>query len=304
MGNERDHKIKSMNQKGFIHIVLIIIAAALVGAGVYFVAMRQTIPPMPSSSPSLMPMSSPTVTPTQKPNPTPTSIPSPAPTPSAVPSGEKIIRKAGEQESSFLIQKINFDSVEGLWYQAYPVARGEGEPKTIYVGDDIGYTCEGVSEKLIHINFSGQTVTFNKLVGQASLGGCPICLAGNSLIATPSGSVLVKDLQVGMAVWTMDKTGHRALGVLIKTSKVFVSPSHQMVHLVLHDGRELFVSSGHPTIDGHRVGDLMQGDLYDGVSVIRVELVSYGENATYDILPSGDTGFYWASGILIGSTLR
>ena len=25
--------------------------------------------------------------------------------------------------------------------------------------------------------------------------------------------------------------------------------------------------------------------------------------ATYDVLPSGETGFYWANGVLLGSTL-
>ncbi len=258
-----------MNQKGFINILLIIIVVALVGAGAYFVSTKQT------------------------------TLPNPIP----VPSGEKIIRKVGEQESSFLIQKINADSVDGLWYDVYPVGGGPGYAKTIRIGDDIGYACEGVSEKLISINFSGQTITFNKVVGQPTYGGCPICLAGNSLIDTPSGLVLVKDLQVGMAVWTTDKTGQRVSGAITKTSKVSTPPTHRMVHLVLNDGRELFVSPGHPTIDGRTVGDLAPGDLYDGVSVVSTERVPYGGNATYDILPSGNTGFYWANGILIGSTL-
>lgn len=220
------------------------------------------------------------------------------------PSGENIIKKVGEMESSFLIQKINRDSVDGIWYQAYPVPRDIGEPRTLYIGDDIGYACAGVSEKLISINFSKQTVAFDRIVGEEQLGGCPICLAGNTLIDTPVGQFLVKDLQIGMPVWTTDKSGQRVSGVIIKTSKVSVPPTHQMVHLVLNDGRELFVSPGHPTIDGRVVGVLASGDLYDGVSVVSVERVSYGESATYDILPSGETGFYWANGILIGSTLR
>jgi len=107
-----------------------------------------------------------------------------------------------------------------------------------------------------------------------------------------------------MSVWTTDKAGQRVPGVIIKTSKVPVLPTHQMVHLVLNDGRELFVSPGHPTIYGYTVGDLASGDSYNGASVISAERVSYNEGSTYDILPSGDTGFYWANGILIGSTLR
>jgi len=32
--------------------------------------------------------------------------------------------------------------------------------------------------------------------------------------------------------------------------------------------------------------------------------VRYQETATFDILPSSSTGFYWANGILLGSTLK
>ena len=282
------------HQKGFINILLIVIVVALVGAGIYVVSTRQTPPPV----------SPPTPTPSPTPTPTPTPKPRPTPTPTPVPNGETIIKKVGEQESSFLIQKINSDSVDGLWYQAYPIARGEGEPKTLHIGDDIGYACEGVSEKLININFSNQTISFNKVIGQPPYGGCPICLAGGTLIDTPSGLVLVKDLKVGMLVWTTDTTGQRTSGVITKTSKVLVSSTHQMVHLVLGDGREVSVSPGHPTIDGRTVGNLAPSDLYDGATVVSTERIPYGESATYDILPSGDTGFYWANGILIGSTLR
>jgi hypothetical protein len=133
---------------------------------------------------------------------------------------------------------------------------------------------------------------------------CPICLAVNTLIDTPSGAIPVQQLREGMQVWTVDKFNNRIVGVVQKTSKVQVPPTHKMVHLVLDDERELFVSLGHPTIDGRTVGDLIQGDLYDGASVTSVGRVSYDGNATHDILPSGDTGFYWANGILVGSTLR
>lgn len=264
-----------MNKK-FI-LILIMIIVALVGAGAYFVSTKKVTPPTPSPTPS------------------------PASTPA--PSGEKIIKKVGEQEGSFLIQKINPDNVGGLWYQAYPVARGEGTSRTLRIGDDIGYACEGVSEKLTSIDFSGQRVTFTKIVGQRPSGGCPICLSGNTLIDTPSGSVPVKNLELGMPIWTIDKAGHRISGIVTKTSKVPVPPTHQMVHLILDDGRELFVSPGHPTADGRDVGDLTLGDLYDGASVAGVQRVPYGESASYDVLPSGETGFYWANGVLLGSTL-
>ncbi len=89
-------------------------------------------------------------------------------------SGEKINKKVGEQEGSFLIQKINADNVDGLWYQSYPVARMDGTPRTLHIGDNIGYACEGVTEKLTGIDYSGQTITFTKIEGKPPYGGCPI----------------------------------------------------------------------------------------------------------------------------------
>src|SRR3989344_6815788 len=147
-----------MNQRGFAYIILVFIVVLLIGVGAYFVATRQG------------------VLPTLNPAPSPTFTPLPIPSPAPIPNIETIIKKVGEQESSFLIQKINPSSVDGLWYQAYPVPRDEGVPRTLHTGDDIGYACEGVSEKLVGIDYSRQTVTFNKVVGELPPGGCPICL--------------------------------------------------------------------------------------------------------------------------------
>jgi hypothetical protein len=106
-----------------------------------------------------------------------------------------------------------------------------------------------------------------------------------------------------MQVWTLDKSGSRVSGTIIKTSKVPVPPTHHMVHLILGDGREILASPGHPTSDGRRIDDLIPGEFYDGASVISAERVAYAETATYDLLPSSDTGLYWANGILLKSTL-
>ena len=75
-----------------------------------------------------------------------------------------------------------------------------------------------------------------------------------------------------------------------------------MVHFILSDGRELWASPGHPTADGRRLDDLKVGNLMDGAPVTFIERIPYNGSATYDILPSGSTGFYWANGILLGST--
>lgn len=133
---------------------------------------------------------------------------------------------------------------------------------------------------------------------------CPICLAENTHIATPSGEIAVQDLRQGMAVWTQEASGARVAMEILKVSRTPVPSTHQMVHLVLEDGRELLVSPRHPTTDGRTSGDLKSGDMLDGSRVVTAELVSYEKGFTYDLLPAGDTGFYWADGILIGSTLK
>jgi hypothetical protein len=46
------------------------------------------------------------------------------------------------------------------------------------------------------------------------------------------------------------------------------------------------------------------GDLLDGGRIIQLERLPYTGMATYDVLPSGGTGVYWANGILMGSTLQ
>lgn len=133
---------------------------------------------------------------------------------------------------------------------------------------------------------------------------CPICLAAGTLIDTPRGAVRVEDLQVGESVWTKNEAGQRVPGTILKTGSVPVPTSHQMIHVTLNDGRQLWASPGHPTSDGRRLGSLKIGDLLDGAQILTLERVSYGGTATFDILPSGDTGFYWANGILMGSTLK
>ena len=229
----------------------------------------------------------------------------PSSTPTPMPNSEEIIRKVNEQEGSFLIQKINSDNVDGFWIpsNAIPPIGPKGS-QTLHIGDDIGVACAGISEKLTSIDFSGQSATFTKIVSEPPLGGCPICLAGNALINTPSGLVSIKDLRVGMPIWTTDKLGRRVPGVVQKTSKVPVPPTHQIVHLVLDDGRELFVSPGHPTINGRSIGDLIAGDFYNDAHIVTAKRIVYGDTATYDVLPSGETGFYWANGILLDSTLH
>jgi hypothetical protein len=76
-----------------------------------------------------------------------------------------------------------------------------------------------------------------------------------------------------------------------------------MVHLRLADGRELLASPGHRTADGRPLGSLALGDEVDASKVTLWELVPYQGSRTYDLLPAGATGTYWANGILLSSTL-
>jgi hypothetical protein len=90
---------------------------------------------------------------------------------------------------------------------------------------------------------------------------------------------------------------------LIRVSKTVVPANHQVVHLVLNDDRELWISPGHPTAEGRSVGELQVGDSLDGARILSTEWVRYAGFATYDLLPAGGTGYYWANGILIASSL-
>lgn len=132
---------------------------------------------------------------------------------------------------------------------------------------------------------------------------CPICLAKGTLIDTPRGPVAVEAMRAGMPVWTAAADGERVEGVVLKVTSAFAPSDHHILHLTLADGRELFASPGHPTIDGRTLAELLPGDLLDGSRLTLIEQTLYGEAATYDLLPSGPTGFYWANGILIASTV-
>lgn len=133
---------------------------------------------------------------------------------------------------------------------------------------------------------------------------CPICLASNTRISTPEGEVKVKDLSVGMKVYSLDKQGKKIVVDIAKVSATSVLLTHQVIHITLTDGRQLWVSPNHPTINGVEVGQLQVGQSYDGSVILGVQLIPYWDNKTYDLLPKSETGFYFANGILMGSTLK
>jgi hypothetical protein len=133
---------------------------------------------------------------------------------------------------------------------------------------------------------------------------CPICLAAGTLIATPSGNVRVTDIKPGMLVWTATAAGARIAAPVLEVGSTQVPAGHLMVHFLMADGRELLASPGHRTADGRTLGSLAVGDSLDGSTITSWELVPYGGDRTYDLLPAGSTGSYWANGIQLSSTLR
>lgn len=132
---------------------------------------------------------------------------------------------------------------------------------------------------------------------------CPICLAAGTLIDTPSGPMAVQELRAGMAIWTVGKSGARTAAVILRTGSVPVPEGFALVRLRLDDGRQLVASPGHPLADDRLLGDLQAGDMLDGARVVSVERVPAVWPATYDVLPAGGAGLYWANGILARSTL-
>lgn len=298
-----------MDQKGFIHIIVIVGLIILAGAMGYFIGNKTLFPtsiPLPSPMPdSIIKCESDADCPSLQysceaiegegticSSTDPSCIPT-----STITEGSCKIKEGNKC-------KVNSDCLAGLLCNANvcvsPITRQCNGPSDMSC--PIDYECiQGCGWPVPRPDEPPPSY-FCQLKGYFR--PCPICLAGNTLIDTPLGLVPVKDLQLGMFLWTIDKAGHRTFGVVTKTSRVLVPLTHQMIHLVLDDGRELFVSPGHPTTDGRTIGDLVVNDLYDGARVITVIRVPYGDMATYDILPSGETGFYWANGILLGSTLR
>jgi hypothetical protein len=166
---------------------------------------------------------------------------------------------------------------------------------SLRTGQGQGWRYEGA------ITTSGQISVRTKAT---SFNTCPICLPQGTLIDTPMGQVPVESLHVGALVWTLDSNGQRVSAPILTLSTTPVPSTWVLVSLTLADGRNLSVSPGHPSVDGQELGAYHAGDRLDGSDVISTDRLAYYAGFTYDILPSGPTGFYWANGIQIASTLK
>ncbi len=150
------------------------------------------------------------------------------------------------------------------------------------------------------VTASGHVTIEKRESGQ--LLNCPICLVRGVLISTPSGDIPVENVRPGMTVWTTDRLGRRIRGVVLRTGSMQAPLGHEVVRVELADGRSFVASPAHPTSDGGTVGSLKVGDQLDGTTVVGVALLPYA-GRTFDLLPSGPTGAYFANGVLLGSTL-
>lgn len=114
----------------------------------------------------------------------------------------------------------------------------------------------------------------------------------------------VDTLRVGDLVWTESETGERVEAALVRVVQVPVPSSHRLVALRLADGRRLRVSAGHPLAVEGVVGELVTGTMLDGAAIVEREAVAPERPFTFDVLPAGPTGRYWAQGVRLGSTLH
>jgi hypothetical protein len=132
---------------------------------------------------------------------------------------------------------------------------------------------------------------------------CPICLARGTRIATPDGDVAIEDIRVGMRVWSIDQAGNRVVETVARIGRTPVPDSHEVVRLVLEDGRIVRASPGHPLADGRRLGTIRAGDRVAAATVVSATLERYDGGYTFDLLPTGPAAVYFADGVPLGSTL-
>ena len=133
--------------------------------------------------------------------------------------------------------------------------------------------------------------------------GCTLCKCAepDTTIATPAGPRKISELGVGD--WVYSVNHDQVVPVPIAAVKKRPARSHVVPQVLLENGQVLQISAAHPTADGRTFGDLRAGDRLGELRIKVVELVTYERDFTYDILPASDTGYYFAGGALIGSTL-
>jgi hypothetical protein len=181
-----------------------------------------------------------------------------------------------------------------LTYAVQTSSGGDPYDFSLRVGEEEGEEIVGTITK------SGVITILSR---EPSINTCPICLTKGTLIDTPGGLVPVEQLCEGMPIWTVGDSGEHVAATVVETAMTPVPSLFHVVRVGLNDGRSVTAAWGHPTAEGRALGEYQVGDILGGALVIMVEHVIYEGGATYDILPGGPTGLYWANGMLLQSTL-
>jgi hypothetical protein len=174
-------------------------------------------------------------------------------------------------------------------------AAGSSYNFSLRTGENQGLHIAGTIDSGGRIKIQTQETAFNT---------CPICLSKGTLIDTPSGEVPVEQLKPGMPVFTLEASGEMSTVTILKTSITEVPVDFRILKLILNDGRTITASPGHPTADMKPLGNYQVGDTLDGGQVVSIKYTQYNEQATFDILPGGNSGLYRANGIWLMSTLK
>lgn len=112
----------------------------------------------------------------------------------------------------------------------------------------------------------------------------------------------ISELQVGDFVYSVEHDAVVAVPILEVRKRP--ARGHVVPQIALSNGQILQISGQHPTSEGRTFDQLKEGDNLGGLQVTSVEWVTYEQPFTYDILPASDTGYYFAAGAMIGSTLK
>ncbi len=218
--------------------------------------------------------------------------------------------KANEAEFTAILKRLSLDNKEQYTdeekllvfrqHKLLTMAMQVTPSGTLYefvlrVGEGQGERIEGTISPTGEIKITGR---------EPSINSCPICLSAGSLIATPDGPVPVENITRGMLVWTTDSSGRQVPAYVIATAVTPVPAGFRLVRITLDDGRALTASPGHLAVDGKPLGAFRVGDSLDGAVIITLESITYDGDATYDLLPAGETGVYFANGIMLKSTLK
>ena len=166
-----------------------------------------------------------------------------------------------------------------------------------------GNQCCGAGELCCVVN-QGPSILgcFEPEFGTCPMGcGACACASPETPIATPEGERPIAELGVGDLVYSVDHDQVRAVPI-VRINRVPVR-QHSVVHVGFSDGSSFEMTGAHPTADGRRIADLRVGDRLDNRAVTELYSITYRHAYTYDILPASSTGAYFASGVLMGSTL-